>query len=164
MYEKFGEFDSFAELNRTAAGQKAEGDEKALMELAIENGIDKEDVEDYLDGVIEELSTPLTAAFGKLKAEDEDLKTKDIMNDWYNYIVTLVSADDQMAIAVRKRGKSLKECIGVLLKWSFGHQQNIDKDILKAAGVSASKVTIGIPGMGTAHKLIKEYYLGGNAR
>lgn len=164
MYEKFGEFDSFAELNRAAAGQKAEGDEKALMELAIENGIDKEDVEDYLDGVIEELSTPLTAAFGKLKVEDEDLKTKDIMNDWYNYIVTLVSADDQMAIAVRKRGKSLKECIGVLLKWSFGHQQNIDKDILKAAGVSANKVTIGIPGMGTAHKLIKEYYLGGNAR
>lgn len=164
MYEKFGEFDSFAELNRAAAGQKAEGDEKALMELAIENGIDKEDVEDYLDGAIEELSTPLTAAFGKLKVEDEDLKTKDIMNDWYNYILTLVSADDQMAIAVRKRGKSLKECIGTLLKWSFDHQQNIDKDILKAAGVSASKVTIGIPGMGTAHKLIKEYYLGDNAR
>ena len=162
MFEKFGDFDSYEEINRAAAGQKAEGDEKALLDLAEENGIDKEDVGDYMDGVIQDLCDPLTAAYGKLKVEDEDLKTKDIMNDWYNYIVTLVAADREMAIAVRRKGKSLKGCIGALLKWSFDHQQNIDKDILKAAGVSASKVTIGIPGMGTAHKLIKEYYLGGN--
>jgi len=133
-----------------------------LLILAKENGIDKEDAEDYFDGAIQELCTPLTAAFGKLDVENEDLKPKDIMDDWYKYIMTLVAADEQMAIAVRKKGKSLKGCIAKLLKWSFEHQQKVDKDILQAAGVSASKVTIGIPGMGTAHKIIKEYYLGGN--
>ena len=161
MFDKFGEFDSWEELNKAAAGQKEDGDEEALLFLAKENGIDKEDAEDYFDGALQEFCNPLTAAFGKLQVENEDLKTKDIMNDWFNYIMTLVAADEQMAIAVRKKGKSLKECIAELLKWSFGHQQSIDKEILKAAGVSASKVTIGIPGMGTAHKIIKEYYLGG---
>lgn len=161
MFDKFGEFDSWEELNKAAAGQKEDGDEEALLFLAKENGIDKEDAEDYFDGALQEFCNPLTAAFGKLQVEDEDLKTKDIMNDWFNYIMTLVAADEQMAIAVRKKGKSLKGCIAELLKWSFGHQQSIDKEILKAAGVSASKVTIGIPGMGTAHKIIKEYYLGG---
>ena len=34
MYEKFGEFDSFEELNQAAAAQKAEGDEEALFALA----------------------------------------------------------------------------------------------------------------------------------
>ncbi len=162
MFDKFGEFDSWEEINKAAEGQKAEGDEEALLILAKENGIDKEDAEDYFDGVIQELCTPLTAAFGKLDVENEDLKPKDIMDDWYKYIMTLVAADEQMAIAVRKKGKSLKGCIAKLLKWSFEHQQKVDKDILQAAGVSASKVTIGIPGMGTAHKIIKEYYLGGN--
>lgn len=162
MFDKFGEFDSWEEINKAAEGQKAEGDEEALLILAKENGIDKEDAEDYFDGAIQELCTPLTAAFGKLDVENEDLKPKDIMDDWYKYIMTLVAADEQMAIAVRKKGKSLKGCIAKLLKWSFEHQQKVDKDILQAAGVSASKVTIGIPGMGTAHKIIKEYYLGGN--
>ena len=43
MFDKFGEFDSVEELNRAAAAQKAEGDEQALVLLAQENGIDKED-------------------------------------------------------------------------------------------------------------------------
>ena len=73
MYEKFGEFDSFEELNRAAAAQKAEGDEEALFALAQENGLDKEDVEDYLDGIVEELATVSMAALGKLKLEKEDL-------------------------------------------------------------------------------------------
>ena len=43
--------------------------------------------------------------------------------------------------------------------WSFKNQQAVDKDILKAAGVSV-KVTLGIPGMGRAKKAITQYYLG----
>lgn len=66
MFEKFGEFDSVEELNRAAAAQKAEGDEEALVALAEENGIDKEDAEDYMDDCADELATPLMAAMGKL--------------------------------------------------------------------------------------------------
>ena len=65
-----------------------------------------------------------------------------------------------MAAAVRKKGKSLKGCIAALLKWSFGNQHPVDGKILKAAGVTASRCTLGIPGMATARRIITEYYLG----
>lgn len=161
MFEEFGEFDSWEEINKAAEGQKEEGDEDALLRLAKENGIDKEDAQDYFDGVIQELCTPLIAAMGKLDVEEKDLKPKDIMADWLSYIRTLCADSEEIQLAVRRKGKSLKGCIGELLKWSFKHQQTIDKDIVKAAGVSAGRVTLGIPGMHTAHKLIREYYTGG---
>lgn len=67
----------------------------------------------------------------------------------------------EIADAVRQKGKSLKGCIAELLKWSFKNQQTVDKDVIKAAGMSAGRVTLGIPGMGRAKKIIREYYLGG---
>lgn len=159
MFDKFGEFDSAEELNKAAAGQKEEGDEAALYELAKENGIDKEDVEDYLDGVVPELVNPLLAAYGKLKVEAAELKVYEIMEDWVQYIKIRCSEDAAMAAAVRKKGKSLKGCIAELLKWSLKNQYKVDGDILKAAGVNG-KCTLGIPGMGRAKQIISEYYLG----
>ena len=72
MFDKFGELDSVEELNRAAAAQASERDEEALVLLAEENGIDSEDVEDYLAGCTEELATPLMAAVGKLNVEKEE--------------------------------------------------------------------------------------------
>lgn len=160
MFDKFGEFDSHTELNEAAAGQKEQGDHEALFELAAENGIDKEDAQDYIDGIAEELATPLMAAFGKLEIEAAELKPYEIMEDWLSYIRIRCEEDKGMAAAVRKKGKSLKGCIGELLKWSFKNQRDVDKDILKAAGVNAGRCTLGIPGMGRAKKIITEYYMG----
>lgn len=163
MFDKFGEFDSHTELNEAAAGQKEQGDHEALFELAAENGIDKEDAQDYIDGIAEELATPLMAAFGKLEVEAAELKPYEIMEDWLSYIRIRCEEDKGMAAAVRKKGKSLKGCIGELLKWSFKNQRDVDKDILKAAGVNAGRCTLGIPGTGRAKKIITEYYMGGQA-
>ena len=44
------------------------------------------------------------------------------------------------------------------MEWSFKNQIPVDKDILKEAKVNASRVTLGIPGMGEAKKIIKSYY------
>lgn len=160
MFDKFGEFDSYIEINKVAAGQKEEGDEAALKDLAKENGIDLADAEDYFDGAIQELCTPLIAAIGKLDIEEADLKPKDIMKDWTDYIRTQIADSEEMQLAIRKKGKSLKGCIAALLKWSFDHQHTVDSDIKRAAGVTAGKVTLGIPGMANAHKIIRDYYLG----
>jgi len=160
MFDKFGEFDSAEELNKAAEGLKEEGDESSLYELAKENGIDKEDVEDYLDGVVPELANALMVAYGKLKVEAAELKVYEIMEDWIQYIKIRCSEDSNMAAAVRKKGKSLKGCIAEILKWSFKNQYAVDSDILKAAGVNAGRCTLGIPGMGRAKQIISEYYLG----
>lgn len=164
MFEKFGEFDSWEEINRAAAAQLAEGDKEAIYAIAEENGIDREDAEDYIDGDAAELVTALMAAQGKLKIETAELQPKEIMADWLDYIQIQCFEDQEMRLAVRRKGKSLKECIGKLVKWSLDHAENVDKDIIKAAGLPSwaqNGCKLGIPGMGTAKQLIKEYYLGG---
>lgn len=67
----------------------------------------------------------------------------------------------QFAQAVRRKGKSLKECIGNILKWSFKVRYKVDKDIIRAAEIEkyVKSVEMGIPGMGRAKKLIRAYYL-----
>ena len=99
----------------------------------------------------------MTAALGKLEIEKKDLKPKDIMEDWLNYIQQLCATDPEICRNVRKKGKSLKGCIGALLKWSFANMQPIDNDIKKAAGITQN-VKLGIPGIRTAHQIIKDYY------
>ena len=160
MFEKFGEFDSAEELNRAAAAQFKEGDTEAILTIAKENGIDEEDARDYIDGCTPEFVTPLMAAFGKLEVESAALKPYGIMEDWMQYIKIRCSEDPAMAIAVRRKKKSLKGCMAALVSWSLKNARPVDKDILKAAGISY-RVTLGIPDMGQAKKIITEYYLGG---
>ena len=49
MFKVFGEFDSSKEINMTAEGLLNEGDKDNLYVLAQENGLDKEDVDDFID-------------------------------------------------------------------------------------------------------------------
>ena len=164
MFDKFGELNSFGEINELAENLFNEGDTKSLKAMARENGIQKEFVEMYLQGDIPVLCDPLTAAMGKIDVEVAELKPKEIMEDWVEYLRGQCMENEILAYQVRKKGKSLKGCIAALLKWSFSNQQEIDKDIIKVAGVSARKVTLGIPGMARAKKIITEYYMEGEEK
>ena len=159
MFDKFGEMSSYTELNELANNLVNEGDMESLWEMAAENGIPEELVGLYLNGDIPELCDALTAAIGKLDVECEKLKPKEIMEDWVEYIRTQCLENDLLARQVRKKGKCLEGCIAELLKWSFGHQTPVDAKIMKAAGVTAGRCTLGIPGMATAKKLILQYYM-----
>lgn len=163
MFEKFGEM-NHEEINELAQNLLNEGDTDSLRGLAKENGIPEEFVEMYLQGDIPELCDAMTAAIGKLDVEERELKPQEIMEDWVEYIKCNCMEDEILALAVRKKDKSLEGCIAALLKWSFAHQQPIPDKIKKAAGVKAGKVTLGIPGMGRAKKIIREYYLGGEKK
>lgn len=160
MFDKFGEMNSYKEINELAENLCNEGDTESLREMAEENGIPEEFVEMYLNGDTPELCDAETAALGKIDVEAAELKPAEIMEDWVECVRGRCMENGLVARQVRKKGKSLKGCIAALLKWSFGHQKQIDKDIIKAAGVTAGKVTLGIPGMGTAKKIIMDYYLG----
>lgn len=159
MFDTFGNFDSWKEINKSAEGLKEEGDRESLYTLAAENGLTQYDVDDYMDGVVDEFCTPFTAAIGKLKIEKEDLKLYEIMIDWEAYIEILCSEDEKVALAVRKKKKTLVGCIGALLTYSWKQAKNVDERIKKAAGVTGT-VKLGIPSMGTAKKIIREYYGG----
>ena len=160
MFDKFGEMDTFGEINELAENLFNEGDTASIKTMAKENGNDKEYVEMYLSGDIPVLCDAMTAALGKIDVEVADLKPKEIMEDWVEYLRGQCMENELLAFNVRKKGKSLKGCIAALLMWSFKNQQPIDKGIIKAAGVSAGKVTLGIPGMARAKQIITAYYMG----
>ena len=159
MFEKFGEMSSYKEINELAENLFNEGDTDSLREMARENGIPDDYAEMYLAGDTPALCDALTAALGKIDVESAELKPKEIMEDWVEYLRGRCLEDEKVAIRVRKKGKALRGCIAELLKWSFKNQIPIEKDILKAAGVSAGRVTLGIPGMARAKKIITDYYM-----
>lgn len=161
MFDKFGELNSCEEINELAENLFNEGDIDSLKVMAKENGIQEDFVEMYLQGDIPVLCDALTAALGKIDIEAAELKPKEIMEDWVEYLRGQCVEGDTLARQVRKKGKSLKGCIAALLSWSFKNQQTINEDIIKKAGVTAKKVTLGIPGMGRAKQIIKGYYMGG---
>lgn len=164
MFDKFGEMDSADEINELAENLLNEGDMDSLGVMAKENGIPMEYVLAYKEGEIPFICDDMTAALGKIDVEVAELKPKEIMEDWVEYLRGQCMENELLAFNVRKKGKSLKGCIAALLMWSFKNQQTVDKDIIKAAGVSAGKVTLGIPGMARAKQIITDYYMGGAKR
>ena len=160
LYGKFGELDSADQLNELAGNLLKEGDKASIKALAKENGIPEEFAKMFISGDIPVLCDVQTAAVGKIDVGAKELKPKDIMADWVEYIKAVSMEDEAMAVAVRKKDKSLKGCIAAILEWSFGHQQPVDKDIITKANVKAGRITLGIPGQATARKLIRGYYGG----
>lgn len=159
MFDRFGEFDSAEEINETAVNLRREGDRESLQVLAAENGIGEEILDAFMEGGLLYLCDDMTAAIGKIDVEAEELGCTQIMEDWTGYIRVQCLDCPETARAVRRKGKSLRGCIAELLKWSFKHQAPVDKEIMKAAGVAASRCTLGIPGMAQAAQIITEYYM-----
>ncbi len=123
MFDRFGEFDSCEELNEAAAGQKEEGDLAALMALAKENGIEKEDAEDYADGYTSELTTPLTAAMGRITVYREEYK-KDINIRVAMNLLQGMITDPEIARAVMRKGKDPKKFMEILRNHAAKYQVN----------------------------------------
>lgn len=166
MFDKFGEFDSVEELNRAAAAQKAEGDEEALIALALENGLDKEDAEDYMDDCEETLATVTTAAAGKLKVEVEEYKITGILKDWVEELANMCLEDPAMAAGVRRKGKGLDGYIAALAENGYKNRAMVDKRIVEKT-IEVKKVVgshpfaIGVPDKTTRKELARKYYMEG---
>lgn len=165
MFDKFGEFDSVEEISRAAAAQKEEGDEEAVVTIALENGLTKEDAEDYMDDCTDSLATPLQAAVGKLRVESKDLKLSGVLMDWVNELIDLCINDTAFQHAVRRKGKDLAGFIALTAEKGYEKRCVVDKRIVDRAGkiksiVGSHEFSIGIPDKKTRKELAKKYYLG----
>ena len=150
MFEKYGEFNSAEELNAAADGLLTEGDLDSLKELAKENGIEEEDVQDYIDGYMENLTTISSAAFGRLYAEEQNVvinkKEINIAKVLFTMARSLMT-DENFCRQVMQKGKRLM-------------------DVYEAMKDVASKHKVGNVGVacGTDRELIhviKTYYSAG---
>ena len=172
MFERFGEFDSAEEINKKAKELAESGDKDSLYKLAEENGLDKEDIDDYMDvpfpPAYEELTTPLMAAVGKIEVESKALKVGGILLDWKGIILQQCSDDEDFCKAVRKKGKELKRCMAALIKFSFENKVQVSDEIIKVTKVMHNgkeepfrgPLYLGVPNSAEAKKLIRDYYLG----
>lgn len=160
MFDRFGNMNSAMEINVLAINLRKEGDVESILILASENGIDPDIADAFIEGDLLYLCDEVTAAIGKIEVEVKELKPAEIMKDWVEYLKSKCFEDSNLAAAVRRDSKNLKACIGALLEWSFKNQYEVDKDIIKASGISAGRVTLGIPGMGRAKDIMVTYYLG----
>lgn len=168
MFEKFGEFDSVEELNEKAEELLAAGNTKELIALAVENGLDRGDAEDYIDGEMLELASAITAALGKLELESKDLKLSGVLEDWVQELVGLVMVGkgwEDFARAVRRKGKSLAEYIALTADSGYEKRCVVDKRIVEKTKevkkiVGSHEFSIGIPDKKTRKELAIKYYMG----
>lgn len=156
MFERFGKFESVEDLNLSAEGLKEEGDYESLIILAEENGIDKDDAQDYIDGYVNILATQIMAVSGRIDVETKALNLGEILEDWAQYIKSVAIENEDVAAGVMKG--SLSECIAELLKYSYKNMKPVPADIVKAAGITGGTVKLGIPGAAKAKKIIRDYY------
>ena len=165
MFDKFGEFDSCEEINRAAAAQKEQGDEEAMILLAEENGLDKEDAEDYYDGTLDVLATPAMAAIGKLAVESKDLKLGGVLLDWVEELRTMCIEDEAFARAVRRKGKGLDGYIALTAEEGYKNRAVVDRRIVDKTQkikkiLGGHEFSIGIPNKKTRRDLAMAYYMG----
>ena len=112
MFDKFGEFGSSEELNKAADGMLSEGDFDGVKALAKENGIDDADVDDYIKGDMKELSTPITAALGRIDVQEKESKLPgNVKKVIYTIAKSMASSKPEI---VMTNGKRLDEIYGVL--------------------------------------------------
>ena len=90
MFDRFGEFDSYEQLNELAENLFNEGDLDGIRILAEENGIG-EFAGPYIEGDIPSLCDAETAAVGKLIVEAKALKLQGLMLDWLEYAKALAA-------------------------------------------------------------------------
>lgn len=162
MFDKFGEMSSAKEINELAVNMRAEGEIGLVLALAKENGLDLEIAEVFLAGGIDFICDEMGAAIGKIDMECKELQPKELMADWVEYIKARCFEDIHMAEAVRKKGKKLAGCIAKLMLYALKNQIDVNESVIKEAGMKNKnqRITFGVPGMGTAKKIITEYYMG----
>ena len=168
MFDKFGEFDSVEELNKKAAELKAADNEKELIALAEENGLTRDDAEDYMDDCVPEFATVLQAAVGKIRVEAQYLGISGILEDWKNAVLDMCMENTQMQVAVRRKEKKLCECMALLVKFAFENKVRVSEEIVKVCKIKhngkleqmRSPLYLGVPNKATVKKIVTEYYLG----
>jgi len=115
MFDKFGEFGSHEELNMAAAGLLEEGDTESLLALTEENGLDQDDAQEYIDGSVPELATPIVAAVGRLSIQKNHLVTnnKNVAERMaYSVMLSMLQTmctDEDMAAAIMQKGKTVAD-------------------------------------------------------
>ena len=163
LFEKFGEFDSAEEINRAVAAQKSQGDIEAIKVIAIENGIDEMNVQDFIEEAWDKLCSPFEAAMGKLDVEAAALDLPASLQLWVDYIRTMANTNTDVMIGIRRKGKDLVSLLAKLIVETSKSRMYVPQDVVNAARKLDRSIPSTLP-IGDITKkrlaeIIKEYYI-----
>ena len=166
MFDKYGEFNSAEEINLKAEELNKTGTRVEIDILAKENGIEKDDVDDYIKGYVDSLTNNLMAAVGKLNVECDEYKIENVLNDWVEELKAECMESEELAKSVRKKGKGLDGFIALLADAGFDKKTIVNKKIVSKCKGDIKKIVgshdfyIGIPDKATRRALMYQYYTG----
>lgn len=164
MFDKFGEFNSYEEINRAAEAQRAEGDLEALQALAEENGLDPEDAEDFFDGISTNFCVARNAALGKLRIEKTDMKLEREFLLLEEELEKACMEDPAVAAGVRRKGKSLAGYMAKIIDKGYEDAVAPPKAILDKVTAVPSQyrqhMKTGMPDKRCRTEIMKAYYCG----
>lgn len=141
----YKEFDSVEALNEEAEELLKAGNEKEIINLAINQGIDKDEAQDYIDGIVDTFATANMAAMGKLSIKEKELKIEGILKDWMNTIRRVVLEDKDIAEKVYR--KSVEGCLAEMLAYSFENKVKVPDAIASVVLLKEYAHTRGIQAM-----------------
>lgn len=161
MYKEFG---SVAELNGIAESLRKAGKEKEIMDLAIQQGIDEDEAQDYIDGIVDPFATKNMACFGKLRMKEQELKLEGIFKDWTDEIRVTVLQNQELVEKIYT--KSLEGCLAEILTESFKTKSKIPAKIAELATMTVNGTEwkmkkpayINIPSTKQVRMIIQRYY------
>lgn len=160
----YKEFDSVEALNKEAEKLLKAGNEKEIINLAINQGIDKDEAQDYIDGIVDTFATANMAAMGKLSIKEKELKIEGILKDWMNTIRRVVLEDKDIAEKVYR--KSVEGCLTEMLAYSFENKVKVPDAIASVTTVTINgkkekmrtPVYMGVPNSTDARQIVQKYY------
>lgn len=176
MFEKYGEFDSAEEINAKAAELKQTGDKQALIDLALENGLDKELAEEYWDrdenGIeVEDIMSDdfccaEEAALGKIMIERKKLgitrEFEILADELETEIIEDARKKGPLAAGVRRKGKSLAEYLAKVIDKGYKDAITPPKEILdKVTAVPKQylqHLKTGMPNKAERKAIMAEYF------
>lgn len=175
MYETYGKFRTLAEINAKAEELFNTGDLDGIRTLARENGIVEDYAELYIEGETPEFTDIQMFAEGRIRAEADGLGVEELLEDWAEYVIFLIQEEKSFAWKVIEGEKTLVGCIGELAAYGIMHAEAAPKEVCDAINRAATDeqlrklhmerrhiqyTKLGMPGMGTAKRLIRKYYGG----
>ena len=122
LFERFGEMD-LEELNKAAEGLKKEGDLDSLRALALENGMDPEDVADYVAGDTKQLATLRQAALGRIKVQEEQTEIPRTAAGIIYGMARAMTTDPEACRAFMKKGSRIDKVWSELEKKARDEKQ-----------------------------------------
>lgn len=106
LFGLFGEME-LEELNKAAEGLKEECDLENLKALALENGLDPEDVADYVAGDTKQLATLRQAALGRIKVQEEQTEIPRTAAGIIYGMARAMTTDPEACRAFMKKGSRI---------------------------------------------------------